>query len=117
MIVWGRVNLHMTDRKEEMDGFFALLVLLLVLLGGDDDEDMDSESRKISFLWALLKFCVDDNGFERDIDRAVRAGWGTKAKANDAFDQDPHCKETRKKPTADSSFRHQRNADDPANIV
>ena len=40
MIVWGRVNLHKTDRKEEI-GRFPLL-----LFDGNDDDDGDDTVSK-----------------------------------------------------------------------
>ena len=59
MMVWGRVNLHMTDRKEERD-FVASPVLLFKFPEADDD--MDSASRKTLILLRLCsKFRVDDD--------------------------------------------------------
>jgi hypothetical protein len=47
MIVWGRVNLHKTDRNEDIDR--DSLMLMPLLFNCEEDGDMDSESRKISF--------------------------------------------------------------------
>jgi hypothetical protein len=52
MMVWGRVNLHKTDRKDVNDRYrlHALLLAFLLEGGGDDDDDMDSDSLKTSLL-------------------------------------------------------------------
>ena len=66
---------------------------------------------------------MEDTGYERDVDRTVIAGCGTKASANvddiDPFvatDHDPHCNDTRKNQTVVNSRRHHQVPDAPANM-
>ncbi len=109
MMVWGRVNLHITDRKEESD---RELVLLLALL-----DDIDSESCKTLLWWWLRpKFRVVDDDNIRGPGRAVITAWGTKAEANIDPLVDGNCKETRKHDSTDNSFRNQPVLDVPASI-
>lgn len=125
MIVWGRVNLHKTDRKDVADCRASLPRLLLF---GDDDDDgdveMDSNSpEKISWL-SLPKFRKGmGTGCERGADNrpVVTIGWGTKAKASPDIDDTefkaPHCNETKKRHIVGNRCRNQRGLDAPANIV
>lgn len=46
IIVWGRVNLHRTERNEDSDR--DVLTIILLLFDVEEDGDIDSERCKIS---------------------------------------------------------------------